>query len=109
MILPAAFLGVIFFLVVNNPSFLGLVSMVTTVVVLHRHASSFWKQSAMPIGILAQSFVFVIYMIDFCIFVAVEHLGNPDLIEEDKSKYDFLYNVIRTNLLQFGKEDKFFT
>ena len=51
--LPAIFLGAIFFLVVNNPSFLGLVSMATTVVVLHKQASLFWKQSAIPIGILA--------------------------------------------------------
>ena len=109
VILPAAFLGAIFFLVVNNPSFLGLVSMASTVVVLRKHANEFWKQSAIPIGILAQSFVFVIYMVDFCIFVAVEYLENPELIDEDKSKYDFLYNVIRTNLLQFGKEDRFFT
>ena len=97
--LPAIFLGAIFFLVVNNPSFLGLVSMATTVVVLHKQANIFWKQSAIPIGILAQSFVFIIYMIDFCLFVAVEYLENPDLVDEDKSKYDFLYNVIRSNLL----------
>ena len=37
-------------------------------------------------------------MLDFFIFVAAEYLEKPDLVEEDKSKYDFLYNVIRANL-----------
>ena len=55
-----------------------------------------------------QSFVFLIYMLDFFIFVAAEYLEKPYLVEEDKSKYNFIYNVIRTNLEQFKKEDKFF-
>ena len=38
-------------------------------------------------------------MIDFCLFVAVEYFENPEYFDEDKSKYDFIYNVIRSNLL----------
>lgn len=107
-ILPAALLGVIFLLVVHDPSFLGLVTMLTTLIILRKHSSSFWRQSSITVGILAQVFVFLIYMLDFLIFVAAEYLEKPDLVEEDKSKYDFLYNVIRANLEHFNKEDKFF-
>ena len=80
----------------------------TTVIILYKHSSKFWKQSSTTIGIGAQVFVFVIYFADFLIFVAVEFLEQPDLVEEDKSKYDFLYNVIRANLEHFNKDDKFF-
>ena len=106
--LPTILLAVIFFLVVYNPSFLGLVTMITTLIILHNHSSAFWKQSSVTIGILAQVFVFIIYMLDFCIFVAAEYLDKPEEVEEDKSKYDFLYNVVRTNLQSFTKEDTFF-
>ena len=106
--LPVGLLAVIFFLVVDDPSFLGLVTMVTTVIVLNRHANEFWKQSSTTIGILAQSSVFLIYMLDFFIFVAAEYLEQPDLVEEDRSKYDFFYNVVRANLEHFNREDKFF-
>lgn len=70
--LPVGLLGVIFLLVAQYPSMLGLIAMFATVIILHRHASSFWNESYKVIGMLTQIFVLVTYTMDFFIYIAAD-------------------------------------
>ena len=72
-------LGVIFLLVAQSPSFLGLIAMFATVIILSMHQKVFWKESYKTIGTFTMIFVAVTYTLDFIIYVANDRY--PEMLE----------------------------
>ena len=107
-LLPISLLGVIFLLVARSPSLLGLIAMFATVIILHRQQASFWMESYKTIGILTQIFVLVTYLLDYFLYFAVSQF--PKVLErEANTNFNFLLNVLHSNLQYFKKDQKFFT
>lgn len=108
LLLPVGLLGVIFFLVARSPSFLGLIAMFATVIILQRQSRTFWKESYKTIGVVTQVFVLVTYSLDFFMYVAADRY--PWFVaREPDSSYNFLMNSLHSNLEYFNTDQKFFT
>lgn len=100
-ILPVGLLGVIFLIVAQYPSFLGLIAMFATVIILQMHAFSFWHESYKLIGLFTQFFVVGTYALDFFIFVMSD--WYPWIAERDNdSNYNFLMNSLASNIEYFN-------